>query len=539
MDELDLGETIRGLAKGQQLFQRYVLEGIAGRGGMGVVWVAQDEKLDRRVALKFLPELVIHDAGLLDQMKRETRRSLELTHRNIVRIYDFVGDPDCACISMEYVDGPTLSALRVQRPNRVFEVDEIREWMTQACEALEYAHRQARIVHRDLKPANLMLNSKGELKIADFGIARSLTDSVSLLTQSRGASGTLVYMSPQQLVGDRASHLDDIYSLGASIYDLLTGRPPFYTGQIELQIRERLPATMTQRRKELEVENPKLIPAEWEEWVATCLSKDPGCRPQSAGELAVQLGLAKACYKQIQTPPREPTLAIAPRTDRNPRGPRWMVISTIAVLALLVGFLMAKWFLQMQRLRPRTSLQAPEPRPAASPSPVTATFSPTPVMTSRREPAVTPGPAPCPTIETFVSNQNQTRELVVTQFVGHWVAANQSKDIGATLTCFAPRVDYFDEGIRDQQYIRQDLERYAARWPIRKDTIDGRIQIEEKIAGLEYVARFKLNFSVNSATRRESIRGQFAIDLTIKFLDGTPRIVSIKEKVLSRTRGNF
>ena len=232
-NELDVGPTIRGLAAGQELFGRYVLMRIAGRGGMGVVWIANDKKLERDIALKFLPEMVVHEAALRDQMKRETRRSLDLTHHNIVRIYDFADDPQYACISMEYVDGPTLSALRVQRPNRIFEPEDILGWIVQACEALEYAHHQARIVHRDLKPANLMLNSKGDLKIADFGIARSLTDSVSLLTKSQGTSGTLVYMSPQQLNGHRASHLDDIYSLGASIYDLLTGRPPFYSGQID------------------------------------------------------------------------------------------------------------------------------------------------------------------------------------------------------------------------------------------------------------------------------------------------------------------
>ena len=232
-DGLDLGLTIRGLSAGQRLFDRYILVRIAGRGGMGVVWVARDEKLERDIALKFLPEMVVHDVALLDQMKRETRRSLELTHHHIVRIYDFADDPLYACISMEYIDGPTLSALRVQRASRVFEVEDILGWIGQACEALDYAHHRARIVHRDLKPANLMLNSKGDLKIADFGIARSLTDSVSLLTKSQGTSGTLVYMSPQQLNGHRASHLDDIYSLGASIYDLLTGRPPFYSGQID------------------------------------------------------------------------------------------------------------------------------------------------------------------------------------------------------------------------------------------------------------------------------------------------------------------
>src|SRR6266851_2129417 len=109
---------------------------------------------------------------------------------------------------MECVEGETLSARRDDRPNKVFEVEELSPIVEQLCEALEYAHNQARIVHRDLKPANLMLTSKGVLKITDFGIARSLSDSVSMLTMNRGTSGTLLYMSPQQLDGERPSALD-------------------------------------------------------------------------------------------------------------------------------------------------------------------------------------------------------------------------------------------------------------------------------------------------------------------------------------------
>ena len=210
-DDLDLGQTVRGFAADQRLFDRYTLMRILGRGGMGVVWLAHDEKLEREVALKFLPELVVHDFAMLDELKRETKRSLELTHHHIVRIYDFAQDDHSACISMEYVDGATLSTLRAQRPNKVFEVEDITAWIAQTCEALDYAHSRARVVHRDLKPANLMINSKGDLKVADFGIARSLSDSMSLLTQGRGTSGTLVYMSPQQLAGERASHLDDYH----------------------------------------------------------------------------------------------------------------------------------------------------------------------------------------------------------------------------------------------------------------------------------------------------------------------------------------
>ena len=280
--------TFREFASGQKLFGRYTLIKILGRGGMGIVWLARDEELEREVALKFLPNLVIHDRTLLSELKRETKRSLELTHQNIVRIYDFVNDERSGCISMEYIDGDTLANMRCDKPHKVFEPFELSAWTSQLCDALDYAHHRARIIHRDLKPANLMVNLRGELKISDFGISRSLGDTMSRLTREEGRSGTLVYMSPQQLAGERGSHLDDIYSLGASLYELLTTKPPFYSGNIDRQIREKVPPSMTARRREFEIEAGP-IPPEWEQMVAACLAKDPGKRPQTSSEITRRL----------------------------------------------------------------------------------------------------------------------------------------------------------------------------------------------------------------------------------------------------------
>src|SRR5437899_9198452 len=257
---------------------------------MGIVWLAHDDELERNVALKFLPDLMIQDRALLDQLKHETKRCLELTHLHIVRIHDFVHDEHSGGIAMEYIDGETLSNLRAEKERRVFEPDEITTWTSQLCDALDYAHNHAKVIHCDLKPANLMVNQRGELKVSDFGIARSLGDSMSRLPMEQGRSGTLVYMSPQQLDGERATHLDDIYSLGASVYELLTSKPPFYVGNIDRQIREKIPPSMTERRKEFEIE-PEPIPAVWEEWVAACLAKDPGHRPQSVREIGRELQL--------------------------------------------------------------------------------------------------------------------------------------------------------------------------------------------------------------------------------------------------------
>ncbi|MEY2565003.1 MAG: eukaryotic-like serine/threonine-protein kinase [Verrucomicrobiota bacterium] len=283
--ELDLGITVRGFNVGQKVFRRYSLVRILGRGGMGIVWLARDDELEREVALKFLPELVLHDRTLLDNLKAETRRSLELTHRHIVRIYDFVQDQDAASISMEYIDGDTLSQLRARKPQLVFAPAELQRYVAALCEALDYAHTRARIVHRDIKPSNLMVNSQDEMKVADFGIARSLTDSVSMLTKTQHTSGTLMYMSPQQLEGERTSPLDDVYSVGAVLYELLTSKPPFYRGQIDHQIRTKPPSSIAERRNELGIYD-QAVPLAWERTIAACLAKNPVERPQSAVEIA-------------------------------------------------------------------------------------------------------------------------------------------------------------------------------------------------------------------------------------------------------------
>jgi len=283
-------ETVQLLAQGQRVFNRYRLIRVLGRGGMGVVWLARDEELERDVALKFLPESICHDREAAADLKRETRRSLDLTHPNIVRIYDFVHDDDRAAIAMEHIDGRTLSALKVERPGGFFEVADITPWVQQLCAALDYAHSVGRVVHQDLKPANLMLNSKGHLKITDFGIARSIADSVTRVTAEDTVGGTLLFMSPQQLNGEKPSPANDIYSLGATLYDLLTGKPPFHTGGVQHQIENKVPPPMAERRNEFNLHGQP-IPEAWENTVAACLAKRAADRPASAAEVADRLGL--------------------------------------------------------------------------------------------------------------------------------------------------------------------------------------------------------------------------------------------------------
>lgn len=270
-----------------RVFGRYTLDAILGRGGMGVVWRARDESLGEDIALKFLPDAVRWDPGAFDDLKAETRRARQLTHPNIVRIHDFVEDVSAAAISMELVVGRTLTEVRLERENKILEVANIVPWLPQLGAALDYAHTQARVVHRDLKPSNIMLTREGVVKVTDFGVARSLADSITRVSMM--SAGTLVYMSPQQAMGEEPSAGDDIYSVGATLYELLTGKPPFHTGDVRVQLFQRKPDSIAARRRALGAGSGNEIPAAWEETIAACMAKDAAERPTSAGEIARRL----------------------------------------------------------------------------------------------------------------------------------------------------------------------------------------------------------------------------------------------------------
>ena len=348
LPDLDLGPTVRGFVEGQKLFQRYTLKKLLGRGGMGVVWLAADQRLERDVALKFLPETVRLDSASADELKQETRRSLKLTHHHIVRIYDFAEDSDVSAVAMEFVDGATLSTLRLGRASRVFEVSELEQWLRELCEALDYAHHYAKIVHRDLKPSNLMVTTTGELKVADFGIARSISDSVSKMSLRPASSGTLAYMSPQQALGKKPAPLDDIYSLAATLYELLTGKPPFYSGNLQHQIDFVEPPTIAARREEFGIQGAP-VPDAWERTIAACLAKEPAERPQSIREVAQRLGivLTNPQYAEMEgdgdfaipPPSGEETTALSAITPLGEKRARLVRLGTAVVmlLTLMVG----------------------------------------------------------------------------------------------------------------------------------------------------------------------------------------------------------
>ncbi|HEY1052117.1 MAG TPA: bifunctional serine/threonine-protein kinase/formylglycine-generating enzyme family protein [Prosthecobacter sp.] len=276
--------VVRGLQPGFVFAQRFRLVRPLGQGGMGVVWLATDKNLkDREVALKFLPEDVCHDKGAIDDLRDEVLKARDLRHDNIVAIHDLIEAGGTAAISMEYIDGPTLDEHRRGMPGKILEAEDLQPLLRQACHALVYAHdRQPPLIHHDIKPLNFMLTSKGVLKLCDFGLSGTLCETRSRLSGRNHLSGTTLYMSPQQLLAGSRMPADDIYSLGATLYELLTGKPPFYIGDVTQQIERTVPPTVMERRHVLGKTTGRTVPAELSRLVQQCLEKEPARRPASA-----------------------------------------------------------------------------------------------------------------------------------------------------------------------------------------------------------------------------------------------------------------
>ena len=389
------------LACGWVVFDRYALESRVGRGGMGVVWRAHDELADEAVALKFLADVIMRDAVAVDDLRQETTRARRLVHDHIARINDFMRDHRFATISMEYVDGETLERSRLAQPGGVFSVATLAPLVGQLCLALDYAHRTANIAHGDLKPANVLVTSEGTVKIIDFGIARSLRAARLRFTSESGRGReSNFYLSPQQLDGGGPAAADDIYALGAMVYELLTGKPPFTADDIASQIRSAEAPLMAACRAESGMAGEP-IPSAWETTIAACLAKDPAGRPSSAGEIARLLGIvggrpAAAEPLPVDTlllgngPTPHPLGAVQPGRSAAPGGSR----PAFEKLPLEDSPIRA-WSRPPQNLKPAAPLSQPPPKPPVTPvaihaSPAPPAVASTPSTPSSPIPAVTP-----------------------------------------------------------------------------------------------------------------------------------------------------
>lgn len=290
-NDTSANSVAKNFQAGDKLAGCYNLKQILPFEGAGVVWLVHDEELNKDLTLYFLPDTVVADARAMSEIKQEVKRNRQIVHPRILRVHDLIEENNWAAITMDHVDGETVASLRQKKEKGAFDVSEIAAWITQLCQTLEDAHK-IDLLHRDLAPENLLVTKSGALTVMNFGISRAVLDSLSRSGQKVHGDGNLSYMSPQQLDGERVNKWDDVYSLGAVIYDLLTSQPPFYKGELISQIRKALPPPISERRRELGISGEP-VPKAWDKAVAACLEKHTAQRPKSAQEFANILGSEK------------------------------------------------------------------------------------------------------------------------------------------------------------------------------------------------------------------------------------------------------
>jgi serine/threonine protein kinase len=274
---------------GDKLAGCYTLKELLAPQGFCCVWLAHDEELNKDLLLHFIPDSVLADGRAMTELKNEAKRNRQLIHPRIVRVHDLVTDEKWAAISMDYVAGDTYQALQEKREKGALSPAELTPAIAELCQTIEDAHR-IELFHRDLSPDNLLATANG-LMVQKFGISRAILDSLARGGQQMEGGRDLAYISPEQLDGERPSRTDDIYSLGATLYCLLTGKPPFSDGDIIAQIRKSIPQPVSERRAALGIAEE--VPKAWDDAIAACLVKNFEERPKSAAELASRFTAGK------------------------------------------------------------------------------------------------------------------------------------------------------------------------------------------------------------------------------------------------------
>ncbi|HUA16263.1 MAG TPA: tetratricopeptide repeat protein [Verrucomicrobiae bacterium] len=260
---------------GDVLGGRYEILKLLGEGGMGAVYKARDRELDRPVALKLIRPELASSSSMLARFKQELLLSRQVTHKNVIRIYDLGDAGGVKFITMEFVEGQDLRALIHEK--RKFSPEEAVEIMRQVCQALEAAHSVG-VIHRDLKPQNIMRDQSGRILVMDFGLARTMEGEG--MTQVGALVGTMEYMSPEQALAKELDQRSDLFTAGLILYELLTGQMPFKAESALASLIKR-----TQERAVPVSDHDETIPGALSGIVSKCLERDPKLRYQTAAEL--------------------------------------------------------------------------------------------------------------------------------------------------------------------------------------------------------------------------------------------------------------
>jgi eukaryotic-like serine/threonine-protein kinase len=338
---------------GQSISHYRILEKL-GAGGMGVVYKAQDTRLDRAVALKFLPEDASQDAHALERFRREAHAASALNHPGICTIYDIGDQNQQPFIAMEFIDGETLGHLIHGQP---LPVERILDLGTQIADALDVAHAEG-IIHRDIKPSNVFVTKRGQAKVLDFGLAKLIPKDLSqTATGDSGSppshpsqeplslvgviSGTPSYMSPEQIRGDDLDPRTDIFALGLLLYEMSTGQKAFggRTGGAIIE------AILTRTPGPVNALNPQ-IPIGLEDIITKCLQKDRDVRYTSAAAVRSDLQVLRREFESGTASITRPTVIPAPPPPKSRNGWKFVAAAALLVAAIAVG----GWFFNARRV---------------------------------------------------------------------------------------------------------------------------------------------------------------------------------------------
>jgi serine/threonine-protein kinase len=339
---------------------RYRIIRKLGSGGMANVYLAEDQELGRRVAIKILNERHAHDEQFVERFRREAKNAAGLSHPNIVSIYDRGEAEGTYYIAMEFLDGKSLKELIVSRGPAPVNV--AIDYARQILDALRFAHRNG-IVHRDIKPHNVIVDAEGRVKVTDFGIARAGT---TQMTEVGSIIGTAQYLSPEQARGAPVDQTSDLYSVGIVLYELLTGKVPF-SGDSPVEIAMKHISAVPEPPSTLRAE----VPSDLDKIILRALAKTPEQRYRNAEEMDRDLGrvaqgvaVSRETEEAATMVMRAPTTVAPPRTptevlyeyDEPRRGrPVW---PWVLVLLLLLAAATTGWFV-VQQVRDELAEAAP------------------------------------------------------------------------------------------------------------------------------------------------------------------------------------